>query len=307
MEQSTAGAVVVVGGISIDLVSFSKRLPVPGESIIGDDFQLLLGGKGSNQAIAAALAGSSSVLVSCVGEDLFTDFAKNTLKDFGVDTRFVNTVPGPTGIAHIRVEASGENNIVVVPLANDKLSASQIDEAFEKTENPKVLLLQLEIPWELNRHAINLAKKNRVKIVLDPAPASKLEEQDWQLFDIVTPNESEASTLTGIKVTDPESAEQAANWFVERGVKNAVITMGGTGVLLASKEKVQLFAAPKVKVVDTTAAGDAFAGYLGALLAQGQDLETAIGVAVKAASISVTRIGASPSLPRRSEVENSGF
>lgn len=302
MEQSTAGAVVVVGGISIDLVSFSQRLPVPGESIIGDDFQLLLGGKGSNQAIAAALAGSSSVLVSCVGEDLFTDFAKNTLKDFGVDTRFVNTVPGPTGIAHIRVEASGENNIVVVPLANDKLSASQIDEAFEKTENPKVLLLQLEIPWELNRHAINLAKKNRVKIVLDPAPASKLEEQDWQLFDIVTPNESEASTLTGIKVTDPESAEQAANWFVERGVKNAVITMGGTGVLLASKEKVQLFAAPKVKVVDTTAAGDAFAGYLGALLAQGQDLETAIGVAVKAASISVTKIGASPSLPRRSEV-----
>lgn len=302
MEQSTAGAVVVVGGISIDLVSFSKRLPVPGESIIGDDFQLLLGGKGSNQAIAASLAGSNSVLVSCVGEDLFTDFAKNTLKDFGVDTRFVNTVPGPTGIAHIRVEASGENNIVVVPLANDKLSASQIDEAFEKTENPKVLLLQLEIPWELNRHAINLAKKNRVKIVLDPAPASKLEEQDWQLFDIVTPNESEASTLTGIRVTDPESAEQAANWFVERGVKNAVITMGGTGVLLASKEKVQLFAAPKVKVVDTTAAGDAFAGYLGALLAQGQDLETAIGVAVKAASISVTRIGASPSLPRRSEV-----
>ena len=302
MEQSTAGAVVVVGGISIDLVSFSKRLPVPGESIIGDDFQLLLGGKGSNQAIAASLAGSNSVLVSCVGEDLFTDFAKNTLKDFGVDTRFVNTVPGPTGIAHIRVEASGENNIVVVPLANDKLSTSQIDEAFEKTENPKVLLLQLEIPWELNRHAINLAKKNRVKIVLDPAPASKLEEQDWQLFDIVTPNESEASTLTGIRVTDPESAEQAANWFVERGVKNAVITMGGTGVLLASKEKVQLFAAPKVKVVDTTAAGDAFAGYLGALLAQGQDLETAIGVAVKAASISVTRIGASPSLPRRSEV-----
>ena len=304
VQKDSAGAVVVVGSICIDLVSFSKRMPTPGETIIGDDFQLVLGGKGSNQAIAAALAGSPSVLVSCVGDDLFSDFAKQTLIDFGVNTQAVKVVSGPTGIAHIRVDDQGENNIVVVPLANAKLSKAQIDEAFKKTPTAKVLLLQLEIPWELTEHAIKLAKTKEMTIVLDPAPAAKLPTGAWEQIDICTPNESEAKALTGIAVTDNQTATQAGQWFLERGVKNAVITMGAAGVMLVSNRGSQHFAAPKVKVLDTTAAGDAFAGYLGALIAQGQELDTAISMAVRAASISVTKVGASPSLPTMAQVED---
>jgi ribokinase len=303
-QKNLAGAVVVVGSICIDLVSFSKRMPTPGETIIGDDFQLVLGGKGSNQAIAAALAGSPSVLVSCVGDDLFSDFAKQTLLDFGVNTQAVKVVSGPTGIAHIRVDDKGENNIVVVPLANSKLGKTQIDEAFEKTPTAKVLLLQLEIPWELNEHAIKLAKAKAMTIVLDPAPAAELPAGAWEQIGICTPNESEAKAITGIAVTDNQTAELAGQWFVERGVKNAIITMGGSGIMLVNSQGSQHFPAPKVKVVDTTAAGDAFAGYLGALIAQGEELASAISVAVTAASISVTKVGASPSLPTKDQLEN---
>jgi ribokinase len=295
--------VIVVGGISIDLVAFADRLPAPGESILGSDFKIILGGKGSNQAVAAALAGTHSTLVSCVGTDVFTDFATDALEGFGVDTEFVRQVEGPTGIAHIRVAASSQNNIVVIPLANFKITKSQVDDAFEKRPNAKVLLTQLEIPWEVNRHAISLAKSQGLTVVLDPAPASNPEPTAWELINIVTPNESEAHSLTGIEVTDEQSAKKAGQWFLDQGVENAIITMGGSGVVLVNKQETRMFAAPKVQAVDTTAAGDAFAGYLGALLAEGTSLEEAIKVAVKAASISVTKLGASSSLPTRAQVD----
>jgi ribokinase len=303
-KDSQPGGVIVVGGISIDLVAFADRLPAPGESILGSDFKIILGGKGSNQAVAAALAGTHSTLVSCVGTDVFTDFATDALEGFGVDTEFVRQVEGPTGIAHIRVAASSQNNIVVIPLANFKITKSQVDDAFEKRPNAKVLLTQLEIPWEVNRHAISLAKSQGLTVVLDPAPASNPEPTAWELIDIVTPNESEAHSLTGIEVTDEQSAKKAGQWFLDQGVENAIITMGGSGVVLVNKQETRMFAAPKVQAVDTTAAGDAFAGYLGALLAEGKSLEEAIEVAVKAASISVTKLGASSSLPTRDQVDS---
>jgi ribokinase len=301
-QENQTGGVIVVGGISIDLVAFADKLPAPGESILGDDFKIILGGKGSNQAVAAALAGTHSTLVSCVGTDVFTDFATDALEGFGVDTEFVRQVEGPTGIAHIRVAASSQNNIVVIPLANFKITKTQVDDAFAKRPNAKVLLTQLEIPWEVNRHAISLAKSQGLTVVLDPAPASNPEPTAWELIDIVTPNESEAHSLTGIEVTDEQSAKKAGQWFLDQGVENAIITMGGSGVVLVNKQETKLFAAPKVQAVDTTAAGDAFAGYLGALLAEGKSLEEAIEVAVKAASISVTKLGASSSLPTRDQV-----
>jgi ribokinase len=303
-KDSQTGGVIVVGGISIDLVAFADRLPAPGESILGSDFKIILGGKGSNQAVAAALAGTHSTLVSCVGTDVFTDFATDALEGFGVDTQFVRQVEGPTGIAHIRVAASSQNNIVVIPLANFKITKTQVDEAFAKRSNAKVLLTQLEIPWEVNRHAISLAKSQGLTVVLDPAPASNPEPTAWELINIVTPNESEAHSLTGIEVTDEQSAKKAGQWFLDQGVENAIITMGGSGVVLVNKQETKLFAAPKVQAVDTTAAGDAFAGYLGALLAEGKSLEEAIEVAVKAASISVTKLGASSSLPTRDQVDS---
>jgi ribokinase len=302
-KDSQPGGVIVVGGISIDLVAFADRLPAPGESILGDDFKIILGGKGSNQAVAAALAGTTSTLVSCVGTDVFTDFATDALEGFGVDTAFVRQVEGPTGIAHIRVAASSQNNIVVIPLANFKITKTQVDDAFGKRSNAKVLLTQLEIPWEVNRHAISLAKSQGLTVVLDPAPASNPEPTAWELINIVTPNESEAHSLTGIEVTDEQSAKQAGQWFLDQGVENAIITMGGSGVVLVNKQETRVFAAPKVQAVDTTAAGDAFAGYLGALLAEGKSLGEAIEVAVKAASISVTKLGASSSLPTRDQVD----
>jgi ribokinase len=301
-NQSQSAGLIVVGGISIDLVAFAAKLPAPGESILGDDFKIILGGKGSNQAVAAALAGTHSTLVSCVGTDVFTDFATDALEGFGVDTAFVRQVEGPTGIAHIRVAASSQNNIVVIPLANFKITKSQVYEAFAKRPNAKVLLTQLEIPWEVNRHAISLAKSQGLTVVLDPAPASNPEPTAWELINIVTPNESEAHSLTGIEVTDEQSAKKAGHWFLDQGVENAIITMGGSGVVLVNKQETRMFAAPKVQAVDTTAAGDAFAGYLGALLAEGKSLEEAIEVAVKAASISVTKLGASSSLPTRDQV-----
>ena len=294
---------MVVGGISIDLVAFADRLPSPGESILGHDFKIILGGKGSNQAVAASLAGVSSTLVSCVGTDVFTDFATDALSGFGVDTEFVAQVEGPTGIAHIRVDKSSQNNIVVIPLANFKITKAQVDSAFAQRPNAKVLLTQLEIPWEVNRHALALAKSKGLTVVLDPAPASNPEPTAWDLINIVTPNESEAHSLTGVEVTDEQSAKKAGHWFLDQGVQNAVITMGGTGVVLVNSKETRLFAAPKVQALDTTAAGDAFAGYLGAMLSEGSSLEEAIEVAVKAASISVTKLGASSSLPTREQVE----
>jgi ribokinase len=306
-NQSQSAGLIVVGGISIDLVAFGDRLPAPGESILGDDFKIILGGKGSNQAVAAALAGTHSTLVSCVGTDVFTDFATDALEGFGVDTAFVRQVEGPTGIAHIRVAASSQNNIVVIPLANFKITKTQVDDAFAKRPNAKVLLTQLEIPWEVNRHAISLAKSQGLTVVLDPAPASNPEPTAWELIDIVTPNESEAHSLTGIEVTDEQSAKKAGQWFLDQGVENAIITMGGSGVVLVNKQETRMFAAPKVQAIDTTAAGDAFAGYLGALLAEGSSLEEAIEVAVKAASISVTKLGASSSLPTRDQVSQQNF
>jgi ribokinase len=306
-KDSQPGGVIVVGGISIDLVAFADRLPAPGESILGSDFKIILGGKGSNQAVAAALAGTHSTLVSCVGTDVFTDFATDALEGFGVDTAFVRQVEGPTGIAHIRVAASSQNNIVVIPLANFKITKTQVDDAFAKRPDAKVLLTQLEIPWEVNRHAISLAKSQGLTVVLDPAPASNPEPTAWELINIVTPNESEAHSLTGIEVTDEQSAKKAGHWFLDQGVENAIITMGGSGVVLVNKQETKMFAAPKVQAVDTTAAGDAFAGYLGALLAEGSSLEEAIEVAVKAASISVTKLGASSSLPTRDQVSQQNF
>jgi ribokinase len=236
---------VVVGGISVDLVAFTNRHPTLGESILGGDFKIILGGKGSNQAVAASLAGVPSTLVSCVGTDVFTDFATDALQGFSVDTEFVHQVEGPTGIAHIRVDASSQNNIVVIPLANFKITEAQVDRAFAKRPNAKVLLTQQEIPWEVTRHAISLAKSQGLIVVLDPAPASNPAPTTWDLVNIVTPNESEAESLTGIAVSDEASAAKAGQWFLDQGVENAVITMGGFGVVLVNREGSKWLQAPK--------------------------------------------------------------
>ncbi|MBC7723674.1 MAG: ribokinase [Burkholderiaceae bacterium] len=302
--SSESQGVLIVGSITADLTTFSHRLPARGETILGDDFTLVLGGKGANQAVAAALAGGVTRMVGCVGNDLFSTLVTDGLRRAGVDIAHVRTVDGPTGIAHIRVDDSGENDIVMVPLANNALSEEQIDAAFaELAPSSRVLLTQLEIPWPLTQYSIRKANAAGLTVVLDPAPAAVLDDAIWPLVDIVTPNETEARILTGITVSDATSAIEAGRWFLERGAKSALITMAAAGAVLVEPDSVTHFEAIRVTPVDTTAAGDAFAGYLGAAIARGESLPDAIGIAIAAGALAVTKRGASPSLPHRAEVD----
>ena len=297
-DPSARRGVVIVGSVTADVTTFSKRLPARGETILGDEFTLFLGGKGANQAVAAGLAGAQTSFVGCVGDDLFHDLVVDGLSGAGVDLTHLRTVADRTGIAHIRVDDSAQNDIVVVPLANAHLSAEQIDEALAAlAPTTSVLLTQLATPAALTKHIAARGREHGMTVVLDPAPAAELDADVWRSIDIVTPNETEAQILTGIRVQDDDSAARAGRWFLDRGVAHAIVTRGGDGVTIVSAEGVTHLPAIPVNAVDTTAAGDAFAGYLGASLAAGDPLETAVRRAVAAGAITVTRRGASPSLP----------
>ncbi|MEJ1090395.1 ribokinase [Microbacterium istanbulense] len=303
-ESADRSGVVIVGSVTADVTTFSQRLPARGETILGDQFTLLLGGKGANQAVASGLAGAGTSFVGCVGDDLFRDMIVTGLTDAGVDLTHLRTVPGPTGIAHIRVDASAQNDIVMVPLANAHLSTEQIDAALAAlAPTTSVLLTQLETPAALTRHIATRGREYGMTVVLDPAPAAPLEPEVWRTIDIVTPNETEASLLTGIEVTDVASAERAGQWLRDQGVGAAVITLAERGSVVITDEGTTVVPPIPVEAVDTTAAGDAYAGYLGAALAAGLDLAAATRLASAAGAITVTRQGASPSLPRRDEVD----
>ncbi|MFI7643032.1 ribokinase [Nonomuraea sp. NPDC049400] len=296
--------VLVVGSITADVTAFSQRLPRRGETVLGDDFTLVLGGKGANQAVSAAHSGAPTWMVACVGQDPFRDIVLSGLEAHGVTLTEVRTVEGRTGVAHIRVDASGENDIVITPLANACLDEAMVTQSVERVrDRVGVLLLQLEIRTEVACHAARAGAAAGLTVVLDPAPAQELPDDVWPHLDIVTPNESEATVLTGVQVTDLESAERAAVWFLERGVGHAIITLGAGGALSVTKERTRHFPAYAVTPVDTTAAGDAFTGFFGGALAAGLDVDTAIQYGMAAGALATTKAGASPSLPGRDEVE----
>lgn len=296
--------VVIVGSVTADVTTFSTRLPARGETILGDEFTLMLGGKGANQAVAAGRSGARTSFVGCVGDDLFHDLVVTGLSDAGVDLAHLRTVPGPTGIAHIRVDASAQNDIVMVPLANAALSAEQIDDALSAlAPTTSVLLTQLETPSALTAHITARGQEHGMTVILDPAPAAPLPDDVWRNIDIVTPNETEASLLSGVEVVDAATAEQAGRWFLDRGVGAAVITLAGQGSCVVTAEGATVIPPFPVEAVDTTAAGDAYAGYLGAALANGSTLSDAVRLATAAGALAVTKQGASPSLPLRAEVD----
>ena len=296
--------VVVIGSVSADVTTFSERLPARGETVLGEEFTLLLGGKGANQAVASGRAGVTTSFVGCVGDDLFHDLVVDGLSAAGVDLTHLRTVPGPTGVAHIRVDASAQNDIVVVPLANAQLSAEQIDAALEDlASTSSVLLTQLETPVALTAHIAARGHELGYTVILDPAPAADLPVEVWRNVDIVTPNETEASLITGIDVTDPASAEQAGRWFLAHGVGAAVITLAVQGSVVVTSDGAFFGPALPIEAVDTTAAGDAYTGYLGAALAGGANLAEAVRLATVAGALTVTRQGASSSIPQRAEVD----
>ncbi|GAA3167487.1 ribokinase [Nonomuraea roseoviolacea] len=296
--------VLVVGSITADVTAFSRRLPRRGETVLGDDFTLVLGGKGANQAVAAAHSGAPTWMAACVGRDPFRDIVLSGLEAHGVTLSEVRTVEGRTGVAHIRVDASGENDIVITPLANASLDEAMVTQSIQRVrDRVGVLLLQLEIRTEVACHAAREGAAAGLTVVLDPAPAQELPDDVWPHLDIVTPNESEATLLTGVQVTDLESAERAAAWFLERGVRHAIITLGSGGALSVTRERTRHFPAYAVTPVDTTAAGDAFTGFFGGALAAGLDVDTATQYGMAAGALATTKAGASPSLPGRDEVE----
>jgi len=299
----TTTGVVVVGSITTDVTAFADRLPAPGETVIGHDLTLVLGGKGANQAVAAAHFGAPTWMVGCVGTDPFADLARGGLDEHGVRTDRVRTVTGPTGVAHIRVDASGQNDIVITPLANDHTGPDDVDAALAALEGQvSVLLLQLEIPSATTAYAARAGRAAGLTVILDPAPAVAVDEAVWAHVDVVTPNETEAALITGIEVSDEESAALAAQWFLDRGVRRVVVTLGERGAVDVTADERSVLAAIPVQAVDTTAAGDAFTGTFGAALATGLDVRDAVRHAMAAGALAVTKAGASPSLPSRAEV-----
>lgn len=304
MKQDGA-KMVVVGSSNMDLVVKSKRIPAIGETILGGDFIMVPGGKGANQAVAAAKLGAEVYFVAKLGDDVFGEQSLNNFKKEGVKTKYVTqTKEASSGVALIIVDQTGNNVIVVAPGANGKLSPEDVKQAEPDVALSGALVAQLEVPMETIEFAGELANRCRVPFILDPAPAQKLSAELLKAVDVLTPNETEAQILTGIEVTDEKSARTAAENLLEHGVKAVILTMGASGFLLATKEKSEFVAAQKVDAVDSTAAGDAFTGSLALGLAQGQSLVEAASFANHVAALSVTKMGAQPSMPSLQAVQD---
>ena len=295
--------VVVVGSTNTDMVVKSERIPAPGETILGGRFLMNPGGKGANQAVAAARLGGDVTFVAKVGDDLFGREAKGLFAKEGIRTEYVQTdASEPSGVALIMVDAKGENCIAVASGANGALSPGDIGAARGAIETAGVLLMQLETPLETVRCAARWAAAKGVPVILNPAPACALPAELLKCVDLITPNESEAELLTGVKVTDEATAQAAAAALCAKGVRRVVITMGARGAFIFAEGKGFFVPAFKVQAVDTTAAGDVFNGALAVALTEGLPLTEAVRFAAKAASISVTRMGAQASAPYRTEV-----
>jgi len=297
--------IVVVGSSNMDLVVKSKRIPAVGETILGGDFIMVPGGKGANQAVAAAKLGAEVYFVAKLGDDIFGKQSLSNFKKEGVNTKYVNqTREAPSGVALIMVDEAGNNVIVVAPGANQKLSAEDVKKAQSCIASSGALVLQLEVPLTTVEFAAQLAYSCGVPVILDPAPAQKLRPELLKIVDVLKPNETEAQILTGIKVTDENSARKAAENLLQCGVKAVVLTMGAKGFLLATGESMESVPGIKVHAVDATAAGDAFTGSLAVKMAEGKTLREAALFANCVAAISVTKMGAQPSMPTLQEVEN---
>ena len=296
--------IAVIGSSNVDMIIKSSRLPRPGETVGDGAFAKVNGGKGANQAVAAERAGGNVVFISCLGNDDFAPGMLNNFKKDQIDTQFVfieeNAV---TGIALILVDANGENCISVAPGANYMLSPEHIKKIEPVIKEAEIILLQLEIPIESVLFAIELAYKYKNKVILNPAPAGKIDDAHLGMIHCLILNESEVEFLTGLPVETDYQIREAAKMLLEKGSENIVITLGARGAFVKNSDRDEFLAGFKVKAVDTTAAGDVFCGALAVSLSEGKTIFEAVKFASAASAISVTRLGAQPSIPSRKEID----
>ncbi|MEI6568611.1 MAG: ribokinase [Verrucomicrobiota bacterium] len=296
--------IIVVGSSNTDMIIRLDHIPRPGETILGGEFFTAAGGKGANQAVGAARAGGKVTFIAKVGLDMFGDNAVAGFKKEGINTDHVlRDTSSPSGVALIFVAKDGENSIAVAGGANGNLSSEDVIHASELFAGASMLVMQLETPLETVQTAADLAVKGGVQVILNPAPACPLHDELLRNISIITPNEMEAELLTGIKVTDNDSASKAADILLARGVKIVIITLGSRGAFVAGEGIRKLVPGFRVNAVDTTAAGDTFNGALAVALVEGIALEEAVRFANAAAALSVTRMGAQSSVPARMEIE----
>lgn len=298
-----AKKIIIVGSSNTDLVVQSERLPKAGETIIGANFFQNQGGKGANQAVAAAKLGGDVTFVANVGQDDFGQNAIQSYKEVNINVDFIQQVNKPTGMAMINVDANAENCIVVVPGANDTLVKEDIDRIKGIIDSNTLLLVQLEVPISTVEYTIKIAKEKNAQVILNPAPAHMLSDDVLAHVDIITPNETELELLTSMKVENEDQMIRAVKQLHEKGIETVIVTLGAKGCYLSSETKSEYRDAPKVNAVDTTGAGDVFNGALTASLSEGISLYESIDFALKAASNSVTKAGAQEAIPTLAELQ----
>ena len=299
-----APRIAVVGSANTDLITFSDAFPRPGETIFGQNFDLGFGGKGANQAIAARLCGAEVVMVARVGNDLFGEATIKNFASFGIDTTHVKIVPGvPTGVAPIFVDPSGQNRIIVVKGANDRLLPADVDAAAPQLRGVDTIILQFEIPLATIYHTVRFARANNICCIVNPAPALPADLSELAAADYFIPNETEAELIGGQPVRTVEEAVACANALLRKGFRKVVLTLGARGSLLADKSGAVHVAPYAVTAVDSTGAGDAFIGSLAVFLAEGVAEREAVSRANLYAGLSTTRVGTQKSFLKRVDFE----
>lgn len=295
--------IVVVGSVNMDMSVTLERIPGVGETLLADSMLKNEGGKGANQAVAAARLGAKTAFIGCVGDDEHGDILSNKLKSEGVDCIGIAvTCDNVSGTAMIFIDGEGQNCIAVVQGANLEVSKKLVAKSDEVLKNAKAVLLQHEIPLETNEYIAELLSDCDVEVILNPAPAKKVAEGIYKNISVVIPNEYEAETMTGIESDGDETLERQADYFHEHGVKHVIITLGSRGAFVSSGGSQEIVSCPKVAAVDSVAAGDCFCGAFATARSEGNDIFESVKFAVKAASVSVTRAGAMSSLPGRDEI-----
>ena len=296
--------ICVIGSLNMDLVVNVDTMPKPGQTIIGSNFKEVPGGKGANQAVAMARLNGNVSMIGKVGEDGFGQTLINSLKNYKVDTTYIQTSKGATGVALITVDKNAQNSIVVSPGANFEVKEDDIDNNIEAIKNSDIVVLQLETPLNTIKYALNKAKELNKYTILNPAPAVKLDDEIIKNVDLLTPNETELEIISGVSIETEEDIQKAAQIMIEKGVKELIVTLGSKGSLYINKEKSMFKKAYKVEAVDTTAAGDSYTGALAVALSQDKNIEDAMDFASKVGALSVLKEGAQSSLPTLEDVKN---